>query len=214
MIAERFTPRFDNGPIDNLEELERFVTTRAAFIAQKTMYGYIKTRMGTKYPEMFRDDAIIVGVNLAKMHMFAACLSDLTIFASAVALDSRDINDAVRRTVALRFYRHGIAENPDDSVEKFSPDEAIAAFETRLTGVEWSGRAMTRDIFTEGPKALMKWAPVAENLKKLDVEPAQNSVRFAWNNIRANLRKRLDAEAIQQCLLASRDRNAKATDLA
>ncbi len=191
MVAERFTLRRDNGPIEDVDALEAFVTTRAAFISQKTMYGYIKTRMGTKYPEMFRDDDIIIGVNLAKMHMFAACLSDLTIFAVAHAFKSSTADDAARRAVAMRLYQKGIADNPDPSVEKFDPDAAIQQFETRLIGVDWLGTALTRDQFTASPKALMEWAPIADELKKFDVEPAQNSVRFAWNNIRADLLRRM-----------------------
>ncbi len=208
MVAERFQFRRDSGPIETLDALETYVSTRSAYMAQKSMFGYVKTRMGTKYPEMFRNDDIMVGVNLGKMHMFAACLSDLAIFATAQALKSASVDDAARRAVAMRFYKKAIADNPDDSVEKFSGDEAVAAFETRLIGVDWLGRALTRDQFTESPEALMRWAPIADELKKLDRESAMNSVRFAWNNIRAEVIKRLENGRIADTMsnqTASRD---------
>lgn len=208
MVAERFQFRRDNGPIETLDALENYVSTRAAYMAQKSMFGYVKTRMGTKYPEMFRNDDIMVGVNLGKMHMFAACLSDLAIFATAEALKNANVDDSARRAVAMRFYKTAIADNPDDSVEKFSPDEAIATFETRLIGIDWLGMALTRDQFSASPSALMDWAPIADELKKLDRESAMNSVRFAWNNIREELRNRLENGKIADTMShqsASRD---------
>ena len=50
-------------PIESLESASEFVATRAAFVAQKTMFGYVKTRMGTSYPEMFRDDVMVSSQN-------------------------------------------------------------------------------------------------------------------------------------------------------
>lgn len=67
----RLTVRRDSGPIDTVESLCRFVSTRAAFVAQKTLYGYLKTRMGTRYPRMFEDDVLIASIDVAKMHVLS-----------------------------------------------------------------------------------------------------------------------------------------------
>src|SRR3546814_5537699 len=72
----RLTARRDSGPLDSVAALRRFVSTRAAFMAQKTLYGYLKTRMGTRYPRLFEDDVLIASVDLAKLHIYAACLAD------------------------------------------------------------------------------------------------------------------------------------------
>lgn len=150
--------------------------------------------MGTRYPEMFRDDQIIHSVNIAKMHYFAACLSDLTIY--AVALASRgSTDDARRRAVAEDVYKFALDENMAESVDEFSPEDALQQFRTRLIGTDWSGLALTRDNFTMSPKMLVKWAPITEHLKKLDVEYAENSVKFAWADVRRAFEKRLDLEA-------------------
>lgn len=193
----------ESDPIIDQTTLGRFVATRSAFIAQKTLYGYVKTRMGTSYPEMFRDDNIIRSVNIAKMHYFAACLSDLTIYAVARATAGGRFGDERRRAVAERIYHDGLAENMAESVPEFSSEAAESAFRLRLIGVDWDGLAQTRDAFHLSPKTLIEWAPIAENLKKLDVEYAENSVRFAWADIRRAFEKRLDASAIVIALEAN-----------
>ena len=182
--------RRDNGPIDSVAGLNHFVATRSAFIAQKTLYGYLKTRMGTRYPLMFDDDVFVHSINIAKMHVFAACLSDLTVFAIAQALRDVRVHDDSRRVAALRCYDAGIAANTGEAPNEFSPESAIEAFSSRLDETDWHNGALHWENFTRSPDALVKWAPIAPELKQYDVEIVQNSIRYAWRDIREQLRKR------------------------
>jgi len=181
--------------IDSLDELVNFGSTRAAFISQKTLFGYVKTRMGTRYPEMFRDPAIIHSVNIAKMHHFAACLSDLCVFVTAHALAGEGFSDETRRRLALAIYDHGIAENLETSVEEFDPAEAREQFRQRIAFIDWSGSFDIRDVFTHSPQSILRWAPIAEELKAFDREIVENSVRFAWIDVRKQFEKHFVAEA-------------------
>jgi hypothetical protein len=205
LFASGFNFRRHAGPIDSIESIGEFVITRSAFIAQKTLFGYVKTRMGTKYPEMFRDDNIIGSVNIAKMHVFAACLSDFCIWAMATAFTRIEIDDSRRKEIARDIYIEGLEQNSDPSVQAFSPSDAITAFEARLAAIDWSGVAATRAQFTESPKAVVKWAPISDQLKKYDVEYVENSVKFAWNNIRRQFEKRFDADALARRMAMSAD---------
>ena len=45
--------RLDKSRIDNLASLIDFIHTRAAYVAQTSLYGYLKTRMGTRYRVIF-----------------------------------------------------------------------------------------------------------------------------------------------------------------
>lgn len=194
----RLTIRRESGPISSLAGLSRFVSTRAAFIAQKTLYGYLKTRMGTRYPSMFEDEVFVRSINIAKMHVFAACLSDLTVFTVRRALREAAVDDALRRQVALHCYGCGLADNEAavEDVEAFSISEARAAFERRLAFVDWHDGISGTDLFSESPAALFRWAPIAPHLKNFDEEIVYNSVRFAWREVRSQFEKRVDGAAI------------------
>lgn len=199
----RLTMRRESEPLDSVSGLTRFVSTRAAFIAQKTLYGYLKTRMGTRYPSMFEDDVFVRSIDIAKMQVFAACLSDLALFAVRRALqdarlDDIPLDDGLRRQLALRCFRQGLADNAEQAgaVEAFSPAESEAAFRRRLAFFDWHDGLGDPDIFAESPAALVRWAPIAPELKKFDEEIVRNSVRFAWRDIRGQLEKRVDGPAI------------------
>ena len=66
--------------IKNLDDLEMFVQTKSAWVTQVTLYGYLKTRMGTRYVLHFENDEFMSSVNLAKWNIYSIALQDLTFF--------------------------------------------------------------------------------------------------------------------------------------
>ena len=78
-----FGVRFDKSPIQTLDSLVEFIQSRAAYVAQTALYGYLKTRMGTRFRVIFEDDEFAPSINNAKWSTYGACLSDLTVFAAA-----------------------------------------------------------------------------------------------------------------------------------
>jgi hypothetical protein len=196
----RLTVRRDSGPIDSVEALSRFVSTRAAFMAQKTLYGYLKTRMGTRYPSMFEDDAFIVSIDIAKLQVYAACLADLALFAAwrTGRGAPEGLEPEACRALALACFRQGLADNAAAAagVAAFSPAEVQADFERRLAFWDWVDGPQGADIFRESPAALVRWAPIAPELKQHDQEIVENSLKFKWREVRRDLDRRLDAAAV------------------
>lgn len=196
-MIDRFRPRRrETHPIDTEAELRRFVSTRASFVAQKTLYGYLRTRIGTRYPEVFSEPDFARSIDIAKLHVYAACLSDLSVHAVARALSDPRIPDESRRALATDCLRTGLDDNAGSFVEGFSPEDAQRAHQARLAVVDWTRAGSGRESFGTSPAALVRWAPIAPELKRHDEEIVENSVRFAWQEVRADLDRRLDAEAI------------------
>ncbi|NNJ77184.1 MAG: hypothetical protein HKP56_18735, partial [Anderseniella sp.] len=80
--------------------------------------------------------------------------------------------------------------------EGIDHDQVIAEFDRRLEGTDWNFGALLPANFTRSPAALLRWAPIAERYKKFDAEIVENSLRFAWVDIREQFARRLDADAI------------------
>ena len=193
----RLKIRRDSGPIDTIGGVCRFVSTRSAFVAQKTLYGYLKTRMGTRYPAMFEDDVFVASIDIAKMHIFAACLSDLAVYAASRAL--QDDRDAIAHAVlAESCFNAGLADNEDQAlrVAAFSVEEAKAAFARRLAFADWQAAPQGPALFTASPAALVEWAPIAPELKRHDTEIIENSIRFTWREVRQQFERRIDGGSV------------------
>lgn len=171
-------------PIESIDGVRDFAVTRSAFIAQKTMLGYVKTRMGTSYPEMFRDDLIIASLKEATMQHYSACLSDLTSFLYRDLAQQGYLNQTDCAEHAKGTFRSGLGSNKDPSLELFDMEKACITFEARIRDIAWTESFDSFQHFIESPKSLIRWAPIADDLKKRDREIAENSVSFAWIEVR------------------------------
>lgn len=188
--ASRVGARRETGPLDTVEALTRFAHTRAAFVAQKKLYGYLKARMGTRYPSMFEDDVFVTSINVAKWHVFAACLSDITVYTVARVVCAGDMTREEGRALATHCHEAGLAANR----EQLAGEDMVAAWHSaffeRLARAHWTNLAAGAECFTESPKALYRWAPIEEGLKRYDREIVENSIRYAWAEITRDFRKR------------------------
>ena len=66
--------------IKSFDELEEFIQEKSAWVSQVTLYGYLKTRIGTRYVLHFDNEEFMKSVNLAKWNIYAVSLQDLTFF--------------------------------------------------------------------------------------------------------------------------------------
>ena len=196
VFTERLRVRRETAPIAEPDELARFVATRAAFVAQKTLYGYLKTRMGTRYPSLFEDDVFVRSINIAKHRIYAACLSDLAVFAAAHAYRERPSEEDARRHLAVRCFTRGLDDNAADAPEEFPRSEVVEEMLARCAATDWTGAALGGEAFSESPRALFRWAPIAPELKRFDTDVIANSITFAWHEVRRDLLRRLDADGI------------------
>ena len=182
--------------IADLVALQQFLDTRASRIAQTTLYGYLRTRAGTRYPVLFENDAFVVSINHAKWQMWLACLSDLSVFAGGLLAQRSQAGPtaagaAMQRTVGAILDRTG---TPEDSGPLFS--EGANAVRNRLNRCDWSTIDDDESEFTASPEALVRHAPIIPELMALDEEIVRNSVRFSWQEVRRELRASLDADRV------------------
>jgi hypothetical protein len=193
--ATRLSARADRAPIDSVERLFQFVSTRSALITQKKLYGYLKERMGMGYPKMFENPEFAQSIRVANIQIFAASLSDMTVFAVAHGTVAQDCAQAERVAIAVSCYHAGL----DDNAAWATKEDIVQwrkAFASRAEKTVWDNVAAGANPFTESPKALIRWAPISDDHKKYDREIVENSMKFAWNEIMQDFRKRVVPAAV------------------
>ncbi|MCR4267626.1 hypothetical protein [Nitratireductor sp. ZSWI3] len=188
--AARLSLRRDRGPVDTVAGLAGFVSTRAAFVTQKKLYGYLKARMGTRYPSMFEDEVFVQSINVAKLHVFAACLSDLSIHTVARVVAAGHLARDEAPALARHCFEAGIGDNAAHLPEPEVVEGWRERFRKRAEDVHWENMAAGGESFTESPKALYRWAPIADQLKVHDREIVENSIRFAFGEVTRDFRGR------------------------
>lgn len=182
-------------PVLDSETLGTFIETRSSLVAQSSLYGYIKTRAGTRFPELFENEEFLTSINIAKWQIWAACVSDLAVFAGGLiflkASDAARIRRILQSAVQPVLERTGL---PEEAGSDFA--RSVEQVTVRLDSADFSQAAEHESAFTRSPDALIYWAPIVDELKALDDEIVRNSIRFRWQEPRRELRALLEVDAL------------------
>ena len=187
-------------PIVDRESLAEFIGSRASHVSQAALYGYLRTRAGTRFPAMFESPDLLVSINIAKWHIWLACLSDISIFCGQCLRQSGQLDNATTGRAVTDAVRRVLDETgePDEA----GPDFTAAREQVlqRVTTCDWSVERDDDTIFSRSPDALFYWSPIADELKERDEPIVRNSIRYRWIEVRRNLRKLLDSKAVAESL--------------
>jgi hypothetical protein len=185
-----------NIAISDGAELCKFLESRASFVAQTALYGYLRTRAGMRYPLLFDDSGFTKSVNIAKWHVWLACLSDLCVFTGGLLAKRAParpdaVGAAMLATLDAILATTGI---PADAGSEFAAH--AQRIRARISLCDWAAVADDATAFSESPAALVYWAPIADELKRHDELIVRNSIRFLWQEVRRALRRDLDAASV------------------
>ncbi|MFK7943287.1 MAG: hypothetical protein AB8B85_10300 [Paracoccaceae bacterium] len=181
-------------PIRTQEALAKFLGERSAYVSQTSLYGYLKTRMGTQYATIFQDPMFQPALTKAREEAFFGCLGDLTIHAVATLRANGGLDgpgsEGMARAMFLSAAQHALHEAGTD------PAPAAQEFSARLEGLDWIEARDPRVTFQSSQAVLVAAAPVIDSYREADREIIENSVKFRWIDIRRQLSERLDAGAV------------------
>ena len=165
----------------------RFIQSKSAWVTQVTLYGYLKTRMGTRYVLHFENDKFMKSVNLAKWNIYVVALQDLIFYIFSYLktnLNYQDVHKA--EEIFLKIL-------DDETTNKMPLDiieEAKKNFNDRLQNINWD--IYYKDLpFNSSALSLYKWAPIAEELKTLDRKIVLNSVILKWDIVKKEFKERI-----------------------
>tara|TARA_B100001121_G_scaffold8902_1_gene7433 strand:- start:642 stop:1265 length:624 start_codon:yes stop_codon:yes gene_type:complete len=183
-LFKAFVPK---KKIKSLDELEEFIQSKSAWVSQVTLYGYLKTRMGTRYVLHFENDEFMKSVDLAKWNIYAVALQDLTLFIFSYLKAFTHYEDTHK---AKEIFFKILDDETSNKMPLDIIEDAKNNFNERFEKVNWE--TYHNDLpFNSSALSLYKWAPIAEELKTLDRKIVLNSVILKWNVIKKEFKERL-----------------------
>ena len=171
---KKITNKFRN--INSKEDLKNFIQERSAHVTQTTLYGYIKTRIGSRYAMMFEDEVFLKSINLAKWNIYMAALTDCTFYVFSYLIDKKNL----QQNDALEIFLNIIEHEKSNGLENKLFENTEIEFNQRLKEVDWKTYHQNNPFKNSG-LSLLKWSPIAENLKVFDKEIVLNSIKLKWN---------------------------------
>ena len=109
---KKITSKFKS--INNKKDLKNFIKERSAHVTQTTLYGYLKTRIGTRYVAMLEDEKFAESINIAKWNIYVSAISDLTLYVFSYLIDQKNLkqNDAeeIFNAIVTEELKNGLSE--------------------------------------------------------------------------------------------------------
>ena len=173
---KKFESKFKN--ISSIEELQNFIKERSAHVTQTTLYGYLKTRIGTRYTAMFEDDVFVNSVNIAKWNIYLSALSDCTLYTFSYLIDQKNL----KKNNSEEIFNFILESEKQNGLDLKLLENAKTDFKERIKNINWQ-TYYKEDPFIKSSLSLYKWSPIADDLKKLDKEIVLNSMKLKWNLI-------------------------------
>ena len=120
--------------ISNLDELEDFIQSKSAWVTQVTLYGYLKTRMGTRYVLHFENDKFMGSVNLAKWNIYSVALQDLSLFTFSYLKVNFNFQDTDK---AKEIFNKILDDEISNKMPLDIVDQARIDFDNRFQNINW-----------------------------------------------------------------------------
>ena len=162
--------------ITSKKDLQNFVQERSAHVTQTTLYGYLKTRIGTRYVLMLDDEKYSESINIAKWNIYVEAISDLTLYVFSYLTDQKNLKQNDAKEVFTNIVTEEIKNGLDEKIS----ENAKNNFNSRLASINWNKFYLEKPFKNSG-LALYNWSPIADDLKVLDKEIVLNSIMLKWN---------------------------------
>ena len=174
--------------IKDLLELKIFIQNKSAWVSQVTLYGYLKTRMGSRYVLHFDNEIFLRSINTAKWNVYVVALQDLTFFTFSYLHASFGNQEF---TKAENIFNEILEDEIQNNIPNEVAEEAKRTFKQRLEKINWKNYYESHP-FNDSALALYKWAPIADELKILDRKIVLNSVILKWDIVKKEFYKRIN----------------------
>jgi len=164
----------------NLEnDLEKFIKEKSAYVTQVTLFGYLKTRMGTRHTLFFSDKTFNSSIKEASWNIYIVSLVDFIFYAFSY-LDKVKV---LKRENAKQTLINILKKDKEIGLSTEIFEKGLDVFSNKLTNIKWESYH-NEEPFKDSGLALYEWAPVDIELKKLDKKIVLNSMHLKWNLIR------------------------------
>ena len=174
--------------IKSLDQLKNFIQEQSSQVTQMTLYGYLKTRMGAKHVLMFEEEEYLKSINLAKWNIYSIALIDCVFYCSSFLYNTKKLKNI---EISKKIFYEIIEIERGNGMSQKICEEAKKEFDIRYNEINWTSH-FSDNPFKNSSTALYDWAPVADELKKLDKQIVINSMMLKWHNVKLDFKKKTD----------------------
>ncbi len=198
-------------PIRDVVALADFIDQNAAFIAQKGIYEYSRTRAGHYAKVLFREPEFQAACNVSRWRAFPLGLAMVGEVAEGVLHPARKEDrpaqvDAIRALVLVVFDRYPVPA----ALGGLTWSELRTELERRLQLIGLHPPKWAKDVPEPFAESYFSLMPIHEKLRGRDAPTMHNYLRVTMCNIHDELTKRINIAVVADSLRTGPNRPASA----
>lgn len=193
-IKEFFFPPTVSTP----EELRTFVAGEAAYLAQKTVIGYCRVKTMLDYDKLMTEAPFRDGQEICRWEAYASTLGDILIMIEAwLRPDDADSRRKAGDALAA-LYPSILSEALPAHRQTWA--DAIEAFAIRFAQAREAAPGAPEKIVKGSAALIHELVPIADRLKRNDLEVIRGDLRLHMLAAHASMLKRFRRDALLAAL--------------
>lgn len=175
----------------------------AAFLAQGSVYSYLRARTLLAAPKLFDNDDFVFALDICKWEGFASAAQDLILILEG-DLRGHDLGDRARLADTLvALYEATLALEPVPSHRAQTGwEDLVLAFRRRAEQAVDNPPRTADEICVGTARILMAHAPVEEPIRESDMPMVQNNVAFRFVDFKRRMRRDFDYDGVAAAIAA------------
>jgi hypothetical protein len=184
-------------PIADRKALIDFLDSRAAFLAQKSVFDYARGRSGPHFTAMVKEQAFVAAVDEARWRNYPIALAIVVEMIHGVMLqeiggDSAHLTEKLREASFAAFDRYPVPAALGSELWM----ESRATLASRVDAVALHAPKHVKDIPLQFAQAFYDNMPIHEQVRGRDFELIRNHVRVNLLNIHRDFKKSAVLDAL------------------
>jgi hypothetical protein len=169
----------------------------ASFLAQGSIYSYLRARTLLAGPKLFDNDDFIFALEICKWEAFASAAQDLIIILEGDMreMDLGDRTELPETLMALYEATLDLEQIPDHRTESGWGD-LVARFRPRIMEAVNNPPRTADEISPGTARIIMQHAPVEDPIRVSDLPMVQNNLAFRFVDYKRRMRRDFDYPAI------------------
>jgi hypothetical protein len=198
----RLLGRRRSPPVTAAGELTEFLAAHSAYVAQRTVIEYCRTRTGLNWDKLLAEAAFLDRLEVCRWEAYAVMLAEVAELA-LIRLRRDGVADPGAYLPGLVQAAHAALMRHPVPGYRTSWTGAADAVERHLARALLAAPRPVHLLGLDSADAIFELLPIHADLRREDREMFQNSVRFAICGTFDEMTRRFDVAALEASLLAA-----------
>jgi len=200
-VLKRLREYFFPSPIRDRAALQRFISSQASYLAQRTSLEFSRNTLGYYNQHLWHNEKFLDAVRVSRWESFAALVEDMIVFLEGKLRGAEQVQHESLRPRLVALAGDILATYPLPPHRPQGWGDVLDRLDRRLAAAQAAPPASHMEIAKVSAQRFYDTMPVRSPNRPADVEVIAGAVRFGFSGFGAKLSDLLRPAAVVRSLM-------------